>query len=446
MSRKTKIAIAVAVVAALAVGGAVVMKRRGHDLPEVTVDKVTRGELVAKVTANGRVEAKRKVELSSNVMGQIVNLAVREGDQVKKGDFLLQIDKTQLAASAQGAEAGLQALFHERDAARANLVESERNFERVQKSFASELVPASDVDRARAALDSARANAEAAERRIAQARANLEGARDTLAKTTMTAPMDGIVTHLPVEEGEVAVVGTMNNAGTKLLTISDMSVVEAVMEVDETDVPQVRVGQQATVTVDAYPDKPMKGVVTEVASSPIQTASDLSGQGSSQAINFEVKIQLQDPPADIRPGFSCSADIVTDTRPNAVAVPIQALVVREPGPPKGAAADGAQGTPPGAAAAAEPPAEAPKATAAAGPAKEQEGVYVLDRKTSKVRFAPVKTGIAGDTRIEVVSGVAEGEEIVTGPFRALRDLDDGSEVKIQKPGEGGPGGGGGPRG
>lgn len=428
MTRKRKIGVAVAVVAALAVAAAVVAKRRGKPLPEVTVEKVTRGELVSKVTANGRIEAQRKVELSSNVMGQIVNLAVREGDRVEKGDFLLQIDQTQLAASAEGAAAGLRALFAERDAARAALAEARQNFERAESSYRSQLVALSEVDRTRAALQSATANLAASERRIEQARANVAGARDTLSKTRLVAPMSGIVTRLPVEEGEVAVVGTMNNPGTQLMTISDMSVVEAVMEVDETDVPLVEVGQPAVVTLDAYPDKKLAGTVTEVGSSPIQVQGD-GGQNNAQAISFEVKIQLADPPADIRPGFSCSAEITTDTRPSTLSVPIQALVIRDPSAAKGPgseAGDEEGGDD-------EEQAEAPPPAAAStgGAPQEEEGVYVLDRKEKKVRFARVATGITGDTRIEVTGGVKEGEEVVTGPFRVLREIADGAEVKVQ---------------
>jgi HlyD family secretion protein len=219
--------------------------RKKEKVPEITVAPVTRTKLVSKVSSNGQIEAKRKVDLSANVPGQIVNLAVREGDTVQKGDFLLQIDQTQLAATAKGAEASLKALFHDRDAARATAEQARRNYTRAKQSFADELIPQSDLDSAQAAVDSADAQLEAAERRIDQARANLAGARDTLSKTKMIAPMSGTVTRLPVEEGEVAVIGTMNNPGTVLMTISDMSIVEAVMEVDETDIPYVKLGQDS---------------------------------------------------------------------------------------------------------------------------------------------------------------------------------------------------------
>ncbi len=402
MKRRTKILIGIAVLLVAVVAFGVVRSRRGKDVTSVTMAKVSRMDLTSKVSANGKIDAKRKVDLSANVMGQIVNLAVREGDVVKKGAFLLQIDQKQLAASAQGAAASLQALFSDRDAARAAAVSAQHDFERAQKNFAQKIIPAAELDRARAAYDGAQANVMAIEQRIEQSRANLAAARDTLSKTTMVAPMEGIVTALPVEEGEVAVIGTMNNPGTKLLTIADMSVVEAVMEVDETDVPNVKVGQHASVTIDAYPNKTYSGVVTEVGSSPIQRTPG----GGTDAVNFEVKIQLDNPPAGVRPGFSASADITTGTRSKAVAIPIQALVVRE-----------------------KP--SAPNAAKTAKP-QDEEGVYVVDG--SAVKFATVTTGLAGESNIEIVSGLKEGQQIVTGPFKALREIKDGTKVKEEKEG------------
>jgi len=195
------------------------------------------------------------------------------------------------------------------------------------------------------------------------------------------------------------VIGTMNNAGTVLMTIADMSVVEAVMEVDETDVPSVKVGQRATVTIDAYPNKTFPGLVTEVASSPIKR-NGISAASSTEAVNFEVKIQIENPPAGVRPGFSASADIITGTRPKALAIPIQALVVRE------------------------------KPGSTPGKPLDEEGVFAITNGT--VKFHPVKTGLSGDSAIEIVSGAKENEQIVTGPFRALREIKDGTKVKEQK--------------
>lgn len=394
MKRRTKIIIGVVVL--LVIGGITVasIASKGKEGMPVTFGKVERTDLTSKVTANGRIDAKRKVDLSANVMGQIVNLAVREGDVVKKDDFLLQIDQKQLAASAEGAEASMRALFSDREAARATLAEAQLNFDRARSNFNEKIIPAAELDRARSVLDSARANVSAIDQRIQQSRANLAAARDTLSKTTMRAPMGGIITALPVEEGEVAVIGTMNNPGTKLLTIADMSVVEAVMEVDETDVPNVKVGQKASVTIDAYPNKTFAGTVTEVGSSPMQAL------GATEAVNFEVKIQLDNPPPGVRPGFSASADIITGTRSKTLAIPIQALVVRE------------------------------KKGSAPGKTEDEEGVYV--HKDGKVTFVPITTGLAGDTNIEVVRGLSDGQQIVTGPFRALRELKDDAKVREQK--------------
>jgi len=399
MKRRTKIILGVVALVLVALVTAGFVSRRGKDVTAVTMAKVERMDLTSKVTANGRIDAKRKVDLSANVMGQIVNLAVREGDTVKKGTFLLQIDQKQLAASADSAAASLQALFSDRDAARANLAEAERNYQRAQTNYNAKIIPLADLERARSAFDGAQANVSSAERRIDQARANVAAARDTLSKTTMVAPMDGIVTALPVEEGEVAVIGTMNNAGTKLLTIADMSVVEAVMAVDETDIPNVKVGQRANVTIDAYPNKTFSGLVTEVGSSPIVRNGGLGGGSTTEAVNFEVKIQVENPPPDVRPGFSASADIITGTRSKVVAIPIQALIVRE------------------------------KPGSSAGKPKDEEGVFL--HQDGKATFIPVKTGLSGESSIEILSGLRPGQQIITGPFKALRDINDGSKVKEQ---------------
>ncbi|HSP34543.1 MAG TPA: efflux RND transporter periplasmic adaptor subunit [Thermoanaerobaculia bacterium] len=397
MTRRTKILIGTATL--LLLGGASFgLTRRDKNVTPVTFGKVQRMDLTSKVNCNGRIDAKRKVDLSANIMGQIVNLAVREGDAVKKDDFLLQIDQKQLAANAQGAAASLQALFSDRDAARANAADTQRTYERALKNYNDKIVPLADLERAKAVLDAQNANVAAADRRIDQARANVAAATDTLSKTTMKAPMAGIITALPVHEGEVAVIGTMNNPGTKLLTIADMSVVEAVMEVDETDVPNVKIGQHANITIDAYPNKTFSGLVTEVGSSPI--AGVAQAATGSQAVNFEVKVQLENPPAGIRPGFTCSADIITGTRQKALTIPIQALVVREKPGKNG------------------------------GKPQDEEGVFAVN--DGAVKFVPVTTGLSGDSSVEVVSGAKDGQQIVTGPFRALREIKDGSKVKEQK--------------
>ena len=393
--------VALIVIILIAVG--VVRGKRGK-LTEVTVAEVETADLVSKVSANGRIEAQRKVDLSADVMGQIVNLGVEEGDVVERGEFLLQIDRTKLAADTAGAEASIRALFSDREGARANQAEAQANFERARSNFEQNIIARAELDRARAALDSASAAVRGIENRIDQARANLSSAQNTLSKTTITAPMSGIVTSRPVDEGEVAVIGTMNNPGTVLMTISDMSVVEAVMEVDETDVPSVRVGQPATVTIDAYPNQTFQGAVTSVGSSPI--TQSLTG-ASTEAINFEVKIQLENPPENVRPGFSVSAEIITGRSDKATAIPIQALVVREK----------------------------PEEEGSSDRPVEEEGVFLFDDGEQTVKFAPVTTGLTGDVLIQVESGLEPGQKIVTGPFSALREISDGDKVKLEKPKE-----------
>ncbi|MCG3194704.1 MAG: Macrolide export protein MacA [Thermoanaerobaculia bacterium] len=388
--------------------------QKDRNLPKVTTTKSAKADLVSTVSCNGRVQAKTKVEISSQVMGQIVVLAVREGDAVKKGDFLLQIDKAQYDANTRAQQAAIDALFAQRESDRATLGQAERDYNREKKNFEASISSEQIYQKARLALDGAKAQLQATEQRIEQARAQLAASKDSLSKTTLKAPINGIVTARPVEAGENAVVGTMNNPGTVLLTISDMSVVEAEMEVDETDIPRVKVGQKAKLTIDAYPDQKFDGTVTEIGGSPI-TKSALGTDSS--AVNFKVKIQLDSPPANIRPGFSTTAAIETDRRQQTLAIPIPALVVAD----ESTLARPAKGKKP-----------APTPTPAPGAAEKKrdvEGVFVV-KKDGTVEFRKVKPGITAELSIEILEGLTDGEEVVTGPFRALRSLRIGDRVKV----------------
>jgi HlyD family secretion protein len=411
MSKRTKII--VGVVAAVVVVGALTASIRGRDknVPRVTTAKVEKTDLVSKVTANGKIQARRKVDMSALVMGQIVNLAVKEGDHVKRGQLLLQIDRAQLAAQAQGREASLEAMRHDLDAAKANAEQAKFDFERAKQNFQAKILSEADYQKAKSVLDSAVATLAATEQRMNSTSADLVASRDSLSKTTVTAPIEGIVTFLPIKEGEVTVIGTMNNAGTQLLTISDMAEVEAVMMVDETSVPQVKVGQKAALAIDAYPNRKFEGTITEVGSSPIsKTDPDLlTLTANSEAINFKVKIRLDNPPDTIRPGFSVTADIITGRIDGATAIPIQALVVRDV------------------------QMKDKKPEAGARPETE-EGVYIV--KDGKLGFEKVETGIAGELMIQVKKGPAVGAEIVTGPFKVLRQVKEGDKVIIEKEGGG----------
>ncbi len=404
LSKKWKIIIAIAVViVALVVMSSI--RAKNAKIPRVQTAKVELQDIVSKVTANGKIQAEKKVDLSALVMGQIVNLAVREGDHVKKGDFLLQIDKNQAAAGEAGSAAALQASLSDRDSSKATMEQARRDYERAKKNFEANILSEADYQKAKSTLDTAAANYQGAQNRIDQGRANLNGSRDTLSKTTVRAPLDGVVTALPIKQGEVTVIGTMNNAGTQLMTVSDMATVEAVLMVDETDVPNVKVGQKAIVTVDAYPNHPFDGIVTEVGNSPIlPNDPDLQGlTTTSDAINFKVRVKVVNPPDTIRPGFSVTADVITGTKPGVLTIPLSAVVVRDS--PK-------------------------KEKTASGKVKTEEGAYVL--KAGKAEFANIQTGLSGELAVEVKGGVTAGQEIITGPFKALRSIKDGDKVVVEK--------------
>ena len=390
--------ILLAVVLLTALGG-FAYSRRGPKGTEVQTAKIGREDLQAKVSANGKIQAQKKVDISATIAGQITHLAVEEGDQVKKGQFLLQIDAVNPRAAARSNEFSMQALREELESARTTLSQARTDLRRTEENFKAGIVPAADLDRARTAVRTSEATVQMATRHVSQAGATLEGARDTLAKTTIRSPMNGVVTARRVEEGEVAVIGIQNSPGTVLLTISDMSAVEAELEVDETSIPNIKLGQEARVRLDAYPNQTFRGVVTEVGSSPLVASAN-------EAIKFKVKVRLDAPPSDIKPGLSARADILTGFRGQAIVVPLQALVVRDlekkPGQP--AAADGP---------------------------REQEGVYLMEG--GKVRFQPLKTGLVGDLAIEVLDGLKGGETVIAGPFKALRSLNPGDAVVLEKP-------------
>jgi len=404
MSKTWKISVGVAgLLAVLVVLGAI--SARDRKIPRVIVSRPKLEDLVSKVTANGKIQAEKKVDLSALVMGQIVNLAVRNGDRVKKSDFLLQIDSHRAAAEEAGSVAALAGSLAAVDSARASLEQARRDSDRAKKNYEAKILPEADSQRSKSDLETAQANFEVAQRRVEQNRANLNASRDTLSKTTVRSPIDGIVTDLPVKEGEVTVIGTMNNPGTQLMTISDMSSVEAVLMVDETDVPNVKVGQKAMLSVEAYPDHAFEGVVTQVENSPIaRNDTDLQGLiTTSDAINFKVRAKILNPPGSIRPGFSVTADVITGSKPRVLAVPLAAIVIRDD--PKGA-----------------------KTTS--GRIKTQTGVYAL--RKGKVEFVPVELGLTGELMVEVSKGLSREEQIITGPFKTLRTLRDGDRVKIEK--------------
>ncbi len=418
MKRRTKVIIGVlaAVVVAAVVAG-VVASRKGKGIL-VSTAKVGRKDLVQLVTANGTVQAKTKVELSGNVMGQVTELNVQEGDRVKKGDLLAVIDQARYAAAVNSAKSNLQALEAEQTRSQEAAAQAKRDLDRADQQFKDGILAEADRERSRSTYEQAVASAQRAQRQVEQARADIASAADSLDKTEIRAPMDGVVTRRNIEKGEVIVTGTMNNPGTVLMTISDMSTIEAVLEVDQTDVPQLRVGQKATVRIDAFPDERFPGEVSEIGSSPIQGTSALGG--AATGTDYTVKVTLLKHPERIRPGLTVTADITTATRTGALTIPIGALVLRSPD---------AKSTPPPAAGGA-PASSSTKKESVASRAREIEGVYVVAGK--KAEFEPVVTGIRGELDVEVASGLKEGDEVVVGPFKALRDLTPGAAVLVDK--------------
>ena len=427
MKTRTKVILAAVVVVGLGGITAASLKSRQPQGIRVRTAKVERKDLTSLITANGTIQAKTKVDLSANIMGQITSLLVEEGQQVKQGDLLLVIDPVRYAAAVEGSRSNLQALEAELVRSREATAQAKRDLDRVHSQFKEGIISEAEYDRSRSLYDQAVASAQRAERQVAQARADLAATSDSLHKTEIRAPMDGTVTRRNVEQGEVVVTGTMNNPGTQLLTISDMAKVEAVLEVDQTDVPQLKIGQPAQVVIDAFPGETFPGVVAEIGSSPIRGTSQLGG--AATGTDYEVKVTLTKHPEGVRPGLTVTADITTDTRSAALAVPIGALVLRQPEPVGSPAAGARSGS--GEAEAA----STPKPEPVAARARDIEGVYVVE--AGKAVFKPAKTGVKGEMDIEVLDGLAEGDEIVVGPFRALRELKPGADIVVDnsnKPG------------
>ena len=417
MERRTKIVLGIAAGVVVVVGVVAAVQARKPKGIKVRTAKVERKELVSLVTANGTVQAKTKVDISANIMGQITKLNVEEGSVVKKDELLCVIDQTRYAAAVDSAKSSLQALDAELSRSREAEAQARRDLEHTQQQFRDGIIAAADLERAQSMYDQAIASTRRAGRLVEQAHADVKSAQDALDKTEIRAPMDGVVTRRNIEQGEVIVTGTMNNPGTVLMTISDMSTIEAALEVDQTDVPSLRLAQKAAVHIDAFPDETFPGEVSEIGSSPLQGTSALGG--AATGTDYQVKVTLLKHPERIRPGLTVTADITTSTRQGALTVPIGALVLRQPE---------AKGTPAAAPTAA--PSAAGKPEAVAARSRDVEGVYVVAGKAGKVEFRPVKTGIKGELDVEVVDGLKGDEQIVVGPFKALRELKPGSQVVV----------------
>jgi HlyD family secretion protein len=435
MSRKNIFIVIGVVLVGVAVVGANFYFKKEKGL-SVTTDVIKSRDLEAIVSASGKVQPKRLVKISAETPGRVVNLAVNEGDRVKIGQFLLQIDpkslRTRVAgntASLAAAEASIEQMRQSIETARAQLQQAQQNLARQQDLWKQQLTTRESLDKAVNDVKIAESSVSEREKqlrpqesRINQEKATLESSRYDLSKVRMESPIDGIVTRRNVQEGETAVIGTMNNAGTVLLELADMGVIQAEVEVDETNVPHVQIGQPAKITIDAIPDKTFKGHVTEIGNSPIQAAQG----AATQATNFKVVVILDEKVPEVRPGFTCTADITTATRKEVVSVPIPAVAVRELvydangqviKEPK---TDKRRRTPEPVAAAAE---LKPGQTR-----KETEGVFVI--RTGMAEVLPIKMGIAGDKYFEILSGLKAGDEVITGPYNSVRGMTDGDLVKV----------------
>ena len=435
-----KILIVIVVVLAVAAIVAFTVVRAQSGYTKVLTDKAVRKDLVATVSGTGQIKPKTYVNLGATAFGRITHLYVKEGDKVKRGQEVASIENVQQGANVEGQKASIAAAQTDIAAdvaaektqeanvehARADLEQKRLDFDRAKGLYEAQVMSKQDYDAKKAAYDLAVAALAQANAALSQAKAQTESARghlstqqatlraniDLLGRTVAIAPFDGIVTNLPVREGETVVEGIQNAQGSTLMTLADMSVITAEVKVDETDIVSVAVGQTAEVTVDALPGKTFKGHVTEVGdqallrSTGVATSQTTSGQ--EEAKDFKVVITLDDPSGELRPGLSTTAKIETAKKDDVVAIPIQALAMRAPD---------AKGSKP--------------APANSAQQKQVQGVFLVENEKGKLRvhFVPVTTGITGTTDIEVTSGVKPGDEIVTGTFHVLRDLKDNALVK-----------------
>src|SRR5687767_14334385 len=416
MSKKAKISIGAAIGLVVVLIGVLGAMKKGNKSVEVRIEPVKKRDLVASVTASGQVRPQTKVDVASDVAGKIITLAVREGQMVTKGQFLLQIDREQPQAAASRAEAAMASAQAQNAQARANFIQSQRSYERTlqMQKVNAQLVSGEQLDQLKTAVDVNQAIVEASGHAVEQARAALRDARSALSKTRLFAPMSGRVTRLVVEQGETAVPGTFNKDAATLLTISDMSVLETKVKVDETDVARISIGDSAVVQIDAFPDTTFVGRVTRISNSSVRGA--IAQQAADQAVDYEVTIQLMNAPQETRPDFSATAKVITDTRKSVLSIPIIALTVREN--ENLSSGDTAVGL------------GRPKPTKEVGK-KDVEGVFVVGAD-NKMTFRPVRVGIAGEKHFEVMSGLKQGEKIVAGTYQAIRELKDGTLVRATK--------------
>ncbi len=443
--KKVLIGVGVALVLVIIVSVTVYQSRK--NLVTVQTGKAQKQNLASVVSASGEIKPKTYANIGANAMGRIIKLHVKEGDRVRKGQLLAQLENVQsladvnaMRASVEAAQtdavasdAALKTSLADLNRAKSDAEHAKLDWDRAQGLYNAALIAKQDYDVKKAAWESAEAGLAQAEAKVAQAKAekdsagthitqnqaNLTRVADVLQKTTYEAPFDGVITNLPVREGETVVMGIQNSPGSTLMTLADMSVITSEVKVDETDIVNVRRGQSADVTIDAIPHKVFHGTVSEIGDNAIVrstgVATSQATSTSEEAKDFKVVVTLIDPPPDLRPGLSSTAKITTATRNDVLSIPIQALTVRT-------RADLAPKDDKGSVQAASVPADASKQK------EEVQGVFVIRNK--KAIFVPVETGISGTTDIEVTKGLQDGDEVITGSYKVLRTLKPGTNVKI----------------
>lgn len=444
-----KIAIAIcAVLAVAAIIGFTVYQSR-KSVVAVQTGTARKQDLTSVVSASGEIKPKTYVNIGANAYGKIIKLYVKEGERVKKGQLLAQLENVQPAADvaanraaldvartdSTAADAALKTAEADLNRAKSDAERAKLDYDRAEGLFKAALISKQEYDAKKAAWEAAdagkaqavarvaqaKAQLASADRRIHQSQATLTRASDALSKTVYVAPYDGVITNVPVREGEVVVMGIQNAPGSTLMTLSDMAVITSEVKVDETDIVNVKLGQPAEVTIDAIPKKTFKGTVTEIGDNAMLRSTGVSSSqstsGSQEAKDFKVVVTLTEPPENLRPGMSCTAKVTTAARNSALSIPIQALTVRtrrdlEEQKNKKKGSSLVQAAAP----------DDPKAK------EEVTGVFVI--RNHKAEFVPVETGITGTTDIEVTNGVKEGDEIITGSYKVLRSLKNGASVKI----------------
>lgn len=406
----------------IAVVVANIARSSGGKVESVQLARVRVEDVTSRVKSPGKIEPKTQVKISADVPGKVINLAVEEGDKVRRGQLLLQLDDTQYRATWNQTRASLASARARMADARASLKVAEDNYVRQRALFEQKLLSQAEWDRATAAVETARSAAASAQEEVARSEAALSASADNLNKCRFVAPFDGVVSALDVEQGEIVVTGTMNNPGTQIMVVSDLSRMLVRADVDEADIVDILLGQKAKITVDALPDTSFPGTVTEIGN----TAKRSLTGGSEGQTNFEVQVVFDQTVPEVRPGMTADVEIDTGTHPKTRAVPIQAVVVRTDRELERAAQK------PGQRRARRTDANAAVDDTVGRKEREITGIFVV--KNDVASFVPVKAGIASETMIEISGDIKEGDVVVSGPYKALRELKPGAKVKRETAG------------